>query len=226
MISTDEVGALDKLKGANQGLQNFAIQFTYNTQAIEGSTITLKETCDILIDNETPKNRSAYFIKETQNHYILFKKILDKQDEISMSVIQRWHYDQFKDTKPEIAGATRVVDVGIYGSDIKFPEWKAVPYHLIEFFQWYDRVGSGLHPVYLAALAHLKFVNIHPFEDGNGRTSRLLMNYILHKNGYPMLDIKYKDRKEYFESLNMAREYDQWEFVKFISKKMLGEKND
>jgi len=139
-----------------------------------------------------------------------------------MSLIHKWHYEQFNDTKPSIAGLPRSVDVGIYGTHIRFPEWKDVPYHLMDYFRWYNRVKNGIHPVYLAALAHLKFVNIHPYEDGNGRTSRLIMNYILQGGGFPMLNIPMERRQQYFESLNMAREYDQWEFVKFICKLMLG----
>ena len=70
-----------------------------------------------------------------------------------------------------------------------------------EFFNWYDQ---NKDKVQLAALAHLKFVSIHPFGDGNGRISRLLMNYVLNKNGYPMLIIDYIQRKSYYTALERS----------------------
>ena len=224
-MTFDEIQEFKKLEGQQKNLQSFAINFTYDSQAIEGSTLTLKETTELLLYNKQPKKEN-YFITEAKAHYKLFFEILEQKENISYSNLMSWHYRQFSKTKPEIAGAPRSVDVGIFGTNIRFPSWKGVPYHLIDFFHWHQRVRNGIHPIYLAALAHLKLVNIHPFEDGNGRTSRLLMNFILHKYNYPMINIKMDDRKSYFEALNMAREYDQWEFVKFISKKMLGIDNN
>ena len=90
---------------------------------------------------------------------------------------------------------------------------------LTEFFQWYNRNKNKMHPVELAAIAHLKFVTIHPFGDGNGRISRLMMNFILNKKKYPMLNIPYEGRKSYYNALersNMKNEdgiFLQW-FVK------------
>ena len=216
-----ETEHLNKLKGEKQDLIDFATQYTYDTQAIEGSTVSLEETKTICRDNYDCPNANPDFVKETRNHYELLMKLWHQKEDISMSMIHKWHYEQFKDTKKHIAGLPRTVDVGIFGTRIRFPEWKDVPYHLLEFFHWYDRVKKGIHPVYLAAFAHLKFVNIHPYEDGNGRTSRLVMNYILHRNGFPMLNIPLECRRQYFEALNMAREYDHWDFVKFISQLML-----
>jgi len=217
-----ETASLDKLKGTKQDPVDFAVQFTYDSQAIEGSTVTLEETQVICRDDWRLMDRKKEFILETRDHYEVVHNILEEKDPLSMSLIQKWHYKQFNKTMPKIAGLPRTVDVGIFGTNIRFPNWRAVPYHLIEFFRWYDRVQMGIHPVYLAAFAHLKFVNIHPFEDGNGRTSRLLMNYILHKNGFPMLNIPLKNRRRYFEAINMGRQYDEWEFVTFICKSMLG----
>lgn len=76
---------------------------------------------------------------------------------------------------------------------------------LQEFFRWYSKNKNKIHPVELAALVHLKFVTIHPFADGNGRISRLIMNFILHKKGYPMLDIKYERRNRYYTALERSQ---------------------
>lgn len=76
---------------------------------------------------------------------------------------------------------------------------------LREFFRWYDRAKKSLNPVELAAAAHLRFVTVHPFYDGNGRVSRLLMNFVLKKNGYPLLDIPYGDRNSYYNALERSQ---------------------
>jgi len=76
---------------------------------------------------------------------------------------------------------------------------------LREFFRWYYKNKKKLHPVELAALVHLKFVTIHPFTDGNGRISRLMMNFILHKHGYPLLNIPYEKRAGYYNALERAQ---------------------
>jgi len=76
---------------------------------------------------------------------------------------------------------------------------------LSEFFDWYKKAKKELHPVELAALAHLKFVTIHPFSDGNGRLSRLMMNFVLNKREFPMLDIPYMKRAGYYNALERSQ---------------------
>ena len=76
---------------------------------------------------------------------------------------------------------------------------------LRECFRWYDRAKAESHPVELAAVVHLKFVTVHPFSDGNGRVARLLMNFVLHRRGYPMLDIPYAGRNSYYGALERAQ---------------------
>lgn len=212
-----EVRRLDKLlKSPKQVLTDFGIEFTYHSQKIEGSNITLQETEDIVLKGIIPKDKKDFAV-ETKAHYTLFRKIMESRSDITYNRLMAWHSDQFKITKPYIAGVPRIVDVGIYGTTIRFPDYRSIPYHLENLFKWYEKIKGGIHPVYLAALTHLKLVNIHPFEDGNGRTSRLLMNFILHRHGYPMININERGRREYYESLNMAREYaDDWEFVNYI----------
>ena len=76
---------------------------------------------------------------------------------------------------------------------------------LKEFFDWYNKSKDKLNPVELAALVHLKFVTIHPFGDGNGRISRLMMNFVLHKNNYPMMNIEYVNRNAYYNALERSQ---------------------
>jgi len=91
-----------------------------------------------------------------------------------------------------------------------------------EFVEWLNDImstGNGeTHPVQIAALAHYKFVYIHPFYDGNGRTARLLMNLILMKSGYPPVIIRKEERLQYYEYLEQANQGDLKPFIRFISR--------
>ena len=103
------------------------------------------------------------------------------QKDISLQLLLEWHRILLKETKADIAGKIRKHQVAISGSKF-MPPFPAEVYPLLrEFFSRYEKNKSKLHPVELAALVHLKFVTIHPFSDGNGRISRIIMNFVLHK---------------------------------------------
>ena len=177
--------------------EEIAIAFTYNTNAIEGSTITLEETREIIVDKTAP-NKSLKDIRETEAHYNIFLKMLETKEKITEKLLLRWHNEVFKETKPDIAGRFRnfLVRVGTY----RAPDWQDVNELMKEFFEFLKK--SKLNPVELAARAHYRFEKIHPFGDGNGRIGRLIMNHILWQKGYPMLIIEYAKRKSYYKALN------------------------
>jgi len=203
-------------------LQNFAISFTYDTQRIEGSTLTLRETADLLEKGITPKNRPIRDVKEAEAHRDLFYEILDLKKDLSLQMVLEWHWKLFSLTKPDIAGKIRKHQVTISGSRFMPPSPVEVYPLVTEFFKWYNKNKGKIHPVELAAIAHLKFVTVHPFADGNGRISRLIMNFILHKKGYPMLDIKYEGRNSYYNALEKShlkkedRTFLQWLVKRYI----------
>jgi len=183
----------------------FSIRFTYDTQKIEGSKLTLRETSELLESSISPKAKPLYDIKETEAHYKIFYEILSYKKDLSLPIVLYWHKKLFVSTKPEIAGRIREHQVAISGSKF-LPTIPAEIYLLLrEFFKWYNKNKKKLHPVELAALVHLKFVTIHPFADGNGRISRLMMNFILHKHGYPLLNIPYEKRASYYNALERAQ---------------------
>ena len=186
-------------------IETFSIRFTYDTQRIEGSKLTLRETAELIERNISPKAKPLQDVKEAEAHYKIFHEMLDYKKDLSLQIILYWHKRLFESTKPEIAGKIREHQVAISGS--KFvPPFPAEIYPLLrEFFRWYDKNKKKLHPVELAALVHLKFVTIHPFADGNGRISRLMMNFVLHKHGYPLLDIPYERRANYYNALERAQ---------------------
>jgi len=200
-------------------IKNFVINFTYDTQRIEGSTLTRRETADLLESGITPKNKPMRDVQEAEAHRDLFYEILKSKKELSLHVVLDWHWKLFNKTKSDIAGKLRKYPVAIRGSKFMPPSSLEVHPMLTEFFQWYHKNKNKIHPVELAALAHLKFVSIHPFGDGNGRISRLIMNFILNRKKHPMLDISYEGRNSYYTALersqvkNVERIFLQW-FVK------------
>ena len=202
-------------------LSQFAIKFTYNSQAIEGSTLNLKDTALLIEQGVTPRKKYED-VELAKTHYEIFMEILKENKEISYDLIIDWHKRLFSNTYPDIAGVIRNHPVRVIGSKSIFTHYMKINLELEEFFNWYNKHKNSIHPVRLAALCHLKFVSIHPFSDGNGRISRLLMNYILHRNNFPLIDIDYSKRRSYYNSLEKdqvnQREY---HFVDYIAKKFI-----
>lgn len=204
--------------------EQFATTFTYHTNRIEGSTITLRETADLLERGISPSQRPVEDIKETEAHKKVFIDMLAYKKEIAVPTVLYWHKQLFQDTKPDTAGKIRQHPVGISGSKFRPPYPIELDFLVRDFFDWYNQNKKKLHPVHLAALAHLKFVTIHPFGDGNGRLSRLLMNDVLHKNGYPMLIIPYSQRKSYYIALERSQlKKDENIFILWFFKRYLKE---
>ncbi|MGI0023144.1 MAG: Fic family protein, partial [Nitrososphaeraceae archaeon] len=180
------------------------------SQRIEGSTLSLRDTSNLLERGITPKNKPIQDIKEAEAHKKLFYKILDYQKDLSYNTILEWHEFLFKETKPEVAGRIRKHKVGISGSKFSPPLPVQVHPLLMDFFKWYNKNMEKLHPVELAAIVHLKFVTIHPFGDGNGRISRLMMNFVLNKKEYPMFNISYEGRTSYYNALKRSQIKKEW----------------
>jgi Fic family protein len=182
--------------------EEISITFTYNSNAIEGSTITLEETREILVEQTAP-NKPLKDIRETEAHAKVFLKMLDKREKISKELLLRWHKEIFGETKPDIAGRYRdfLVRVGPYIA----PDWQDVGDLMKDLIKFVNE--AKLNPVELAGRAHYKFEKIHPFGDGNGRIGRLLMNHILWHSGYPMLIIEYAKRKSYYKAFPKGEEH-------------------
>lgn len=185
-----------------QELEEISIAFTYNTNAIEGSTITLEEAREIIHDKIAP-NKPLRDVRETEAHSKVFLKMLDKKENATNEFMLKWHTDIFGETKPDIAGKYRdyLVRVGSYLA----PDWQEVNKMMDELVQFIQR-SKKMNPVELSARAHYQFEKVHPFGDGNGRIGRLLMNHILWHSGYPMLIIEYKKRKSYYRALQKDEE--------------------
>jgi len=194
-------------------LEEISIAFTYNTNAIEGSTITLEEARGIIHDKISP-NKLLRDVRETEAHSKVFLQMLKNNEKITKELLLEWHKNVFGETKQDIAGKFRdyLVRVGPHLA----PDWQDVGElvkNLIEFIN----KNKKMNPVELAGRAHYQFEKIHPFGDGNGRIGRLLMNFILWYNKYPMLIIEYKKRKSYYKALQKDEEH----FVSYFIRKYL-----
>lgn len=192
--------------------EEISISFTYNSNAIEGSTITLHEVREIIQDKISP-NKPIRDVKETEMHNKVFLQMLKKKEKISNALLLKWHKDIFGDTKQDIAGKYRnyLVRVGSYIA----PHWNEIKTTMGQIIEFSNQ--SKLNPVELAARVHYKFESIHPFGDGNGRIGRLLMNSILWHAGYPMLIIEYKKRRSYYNAFPKGQEA----FVDYFIKRYL-----
>ena len=204
-----------------KNLDAFAVRFTYNTQRIEGSTLSLRDTALLLADGITPTNRPIVDVLEAMSHRTVFFDAI-KAEHMTQSRVTEWHRRMFEGTKKDIAGKIRNYNVIVSRSEFVPPPHHAVGILVGEFFGWYQANMKQMNPVELAALVHLKFVTIHPFGDGNGRISRLMMNHVLHRSGYPMLDIDYRDRRSYYAALERSQtEAVDWPFLQWFMRRYL-----
>ena len=201
-------------------LINLSVNFTYNTNAIEGSPITKEETEDIIKRKIAP-NRSLDDIKETINHSKIFLDMLNEKKELSLQLILKWHKGIFLESKPDIAGKLR--DYNVKVGEYRCPDWQDVKNFTDKFLNWYNKNKYKEHPVELAALMHYKLVKIHPFGDGNGRIARVITNFILHKYKYPLIIIDYKNRRSYYKALKKADSKGEYEFIKYFIRRYLSD---
>jgi len=203
-------------------LEIFTIKFTYDTQKIEGSKLTLRETADLLEKGISPGGRPIHDIKEAESHKNIFYDMLKYEKDLNLDIIIHWHRKLFEFSKPDIAGKIRQHQVAISGSKFMPPFPAEILPLLEDFFKWYYKNKTKINPIELAGLVHLKFVTIHPFADGNGRISRLLMNFILNKHNYPLLNISYENRTSYYNALersqikNDENIFLQWFFRRYV----------
>jgi len=204
-------------------IENFMVKFTYDTQKIEGSKLTLRDTANLLEKSETPK-KPLKDIKEAETHKKVFYEMLNYEKDLNLQVILLWNKILLESTKLDIAGKIRNHGVAISGSKFTPPLAVELDTLLKEFFEWYNINKTKLHPIILSALVHLKFVTIHPFSDGNGRISRLMMNFILKKNNFPMLNIPYENRNGYYTALERSQvKQDDKIFLQWFFKRYLKE---
>jgi len=184
--------------------ESFVSLFTYDSTNIEGNTLTLQETSQLLFENITPR-KSLREINEVINHKKAFDFILTNKKDISKDLILQLHKLVVQSTlKPELEsqiGKYRTLQVYIRGTNWLPPKSEDVPKEMGSLLSWYSKNNKSLHPLILATYFHSAFETIHPFVDGNGRVGRLLMNLILHRHKYPMINIPNQKKHIYYKAL-------------------------
>ncbi|MBI5065401.1 Fic family protein [Candidatus Woesearchaeota archaeon] len=197
-------------------IEDFLIRFTYNSNAIEGNRLSLRDTHLILQENIIPQDVTTYEYNEVLNTKNCMKFVKEYKGDFNKTFVLKVHKLLTKNTKITLVGRYRDHNVIITGSPHRPPSHFEVSGLMVKLFIWYNNNKNKFHPVELACLIHSEFTRIHPFADGNGRTARIISNFILQKNGYPMFFIDVKDRRKYYEALDKSDVGDERSFVKFI----------
>ena len=207
-------------KEATESLQNaINLEWTYNSNGIEGNTLTLKET-KVVLEGITIGGKSVKEHLEAINHenaIEYLEELIDAKSEISEWNIKGLHQLVLKGIDDENAGRYRNHDVIISGAQHRPPQYIKVPELMEKLIMNYDE-WDKYHSIVRAALLHGELVKIHPFIDGNGRTSRLIMNMELMRSGYVPVIIKKDNRLKYYEALDKAHTSgDYTDFVKLVT---------
>jgi len=209
-----------------KNLKEFMIRFTYDSSKLAGVPITLRQTSLILKEGIIPKNiKNLKDVKELENHEKGFLIITKYKGKLDIKFIKKLHKVLFTGVNDEIAGKLRNElkrNVKIAGTPYVPPKWQDLKQELDNFFKWYKAENRRLHTLELAALVHLKLISIQPFIDGNSRLSRLLMNWILWKKNYPLVDIPIEELEIYYDILDKYQiEKKEKPFIDYIKKKYL-----
>ena len=212
----DEIDALKAALNKFRELDSFRIaqalelEYTFESNRIEGNTLTLRETDLVINEGLTISGKSMREHLEAINHVeavAYIKQLIERNFSFNERELLSVHNLILRGIIPEDAGRFRKVQVMIKGSSHMPPQPFLVPKQMEDYFLWMEENENKLHPVILAAEMHERLVTIHPFIDGNGRTSRLIMNLILLQNGYVIANIKgdYETRMKYYQSLETAQ---------------------
>ncbi len=203
--------------------QALELEYTFESNRIEGNTMTLRETDLVINEGLTISGKSMREHLEVINHHeaiAYIKDLMQKNMPINERELLTVHNLILRGIHPEDAGHYRKVQVIIQGSSHKPPQPFLVTKEMEDYFIWYETNKLSLHPIVLAAEMHERLVTIHPFIDGNGRTSRLVMNLILLQHGYIIANIKgdYDSRMHYYRTLETAQTKNNKEdFLLFIA---------
>ena len=212
---------LDRLnaKQKKEWIEHERDKFITNTNAIEGSTLTLDETQRILhLGEKLGDERERLEVLNMERCLTKYEEDLYQKRELNETLLLGWHtillnkipnYDQYK-------GIWRPVNVRIRTSAFTFPPHERVPEMAHKMIQGYHENKDQIHPVELAAIIHCEFTTMHPFADGNGRIARLIMNYVLQTNGLPFTNIPVRKREPYFETQEKGHHHEYEAFTQFL----------
>ena len=208
LLSDKQIKTINELEKSELSYEAFVSLFTYDSTNIEGNTFTLQETAQLLFEGVSPR-KSLREINEIINHKEAFDYLLKTTTDINKKLILELHRlvtkNTLKEELNEQIGTYRTLQVFIRGVEWLPTKPEEVAQEMATLLSWYTKNKNKLHPLIVAAYFHVTFEMIHPFVDGNGRVGRLLMNFILHKNNLPMINIPHKLKFKYYETLEEAQ---------------------
>lgn len=184
--------------------KHYDVELTYTSNAIEGNTLTLRETAEVIEHGITVGGKSLRDHLEAVDHYDAvrwMREIASTANPVGEDVVCELHRRIVARSQPGLAGAYSRLPRRIAGSAAVFPNPAKIPALMQAFAAWLHSAPNG--PA-TAFEAHFRLTAIHPFGDGNGRTARLLMNLILIREGYPPVAVRPEDRKAYLDALERA----------------------
>ena len=197
--------------------EDLVLRWTYHSNAIEGNTLTIKET-KVALEGITVGGKSMREHLEAINHreaIYFVEELVSRKAPLSERDIKDIHLLILKGIDDQNAGIYRNTNVIIAGAEHTPPDFIHVLSEMEDLIRWYQNEAQELHPVERAGRIHADFVKIHPFVDGNGRTSRLLMNLELMKAGFPAAVLPVEKRLQYYEALDAA--HTQNDYQPFLS---------
>lgn len=219
--------SLQPLKEQDQNRldQKFMLEFNYNSNHIEGNTLTYGQTEMLLMFGKVVDEANMKDLEEMKASNVGLKMVkeaaLDKEQPLTEYFIRTLHQTLLREDYtvyrqlPDGTNTSYVVHAGQYktrpnsvitatGERFEYASPEETPALMTDLLQWYNQAESErvMSPIELASLFHYRYIRIHPFEDGNGRISRLIVNYILYRNGYPMIVVKSADKNNYLTALN------------------------
>lgn len=187
----------------------YKIGMTYSSNALEGNSLTLSETKVLLEDGITVGGKPIRDCYEATGHAKAYDYMLSIARSGDLAVtedaIRRLHFLFYNGIDTDAAGQYRTGQVFITGTEYIPPAAEDVPACMAALIEELPGKRAALHPVEFAAYAHRRLVDIHPFQDGNGRTARLLMNLLLINQGYCVVSIPPILRHEYITALQQAQ---------------------
>ncbi|AEC01431.1 Fic family protein [Parasphaerochaeta coccoides] len=204
--------------------EHYRVETTWSSTALEGNTLTLKDTVMILHEGITVGGHPFRETMEVYGHAKAFDFMysLIGQKRITEGDIKRLHELVAFENKEITPGRYRDSNVMIVGAQSIPPRWQDLPKELSSYYNWLEAYRDRYHPIEYAALAHQKLVAIHPFRDGNGRTCRLVMNALFLQEGYMPLSITPDTKREYDQALDIAASWgNAVPFVEFIGRKQI-----
>lgn len=203
--------------------EKLLLEWTYNTNAIEGNTLTMNET-KVVLEGITVGGKTMREHLEVINHrdaIAYVEEIVQKGEPLTEWQIKNLHRLVLKGIDDEYAGVYRDQQVFIAGAKHTPPAPYLIKEQMEHLIKWYENEAQKLHPVERGAMLHAIFVGIHPFIDGNGRTSRLLLNLELMKAGFPAVVIKVENRLAYYEALDKSHTTKNYQdFIQLIVKEV------